>query len=82
MKRKNRLREIVQQKCEKVNLTKKRREKKWRAKYELQKIADTLHVSWFTVWDWYLNKHQPRGDSQAQLASYYKIDPKKFYYFE
>jgi DNA-binding XRE family transcriptional regulator len=80
--KKNRLKELIDAKCVKINLPKTPREKKYRAKHEMMKIAKHLGVSWWTVFAWYQNKYQPRGLNNRNLPEYFGISWKTFYYFD
>ncbi len=79
---KNRLREIVDAKVAKININKKGREKKYRAKFENMKTAKLLKVSFSSVDNWYHNRSQPKPHNQLRLARLYKKKFGEFFYAE
>lgn len=77
--KKNRLKEIVIQKCILINKGKKSREKKYKPKDEVLKLSKTLGVNWWTVWRWYSGASNPRSENYFKLPEIYGFKLDDFY---
>lgn len=76
----NRLKQVIQKKVDKVNAKKAPREAKLWPHQELQALANALSVSFSTAKNWYRNVYQPKGDNFYRLPEHYKVKWEKFYY--
>lgn len=79
LKKQNRLAEAIQKVCVKKNKGRKKREMKWKPKFERILIAASLGVSPVTVEKWYYNLKQPGNRNEKNLPAYFGISMRRFY---
>lgn len=78
---KNKLKEVILAKCELINSTRKKREKKWKPTDELRTLAKKLKVSYYTAYHWYINEKQPdKNKNWIKLPELYGMTLDDFYY--